>query len=166
MITEYKPPVFPEVSYDTSIFLGGSIEMGEARDWQKEFVEKFTKIKEEGYWDGREWSICNPRRDDWDNTWKQTIKDPNFFQQVSWELTYLDRCKHKVFYFAENTVSPITLFELGIFNTHREVYICAHPDYLRRGNLEVYCHMYHETLFSSLDEVIKEILKNEPNTIN
>lgn len=159
MIIEYKPPVFPEISGDRTIFLGGSIEMGKAVDWQKDFVQKAKEREGKLFWSPYDWNICNPRRDDWDNTWKQTIEDANFYQQVSWELTYLRRCNIKVFYFAEGTVSPITLFELGLHSQDPNTYICAHPDYLRRGNLEVYCHMYDKPLYSSLDEVISKIIK-------
>lgn len=157
MITVHKPPVFPRIDPYQSIFLGGSIEMGNAIDWQSEFIEKAksTKLGKSKVYN---WNILNPRRDDWDNSWTQSIENPQFFQQVEWELTYLERCHYRVFYFAENTLSPITLLELG---THRQnnIYVCADPKYLRIGNIEIYCNKYNIPLYSSLDEIISKIFK-------
>lgn len=42
-----------------NLFLGGSIEMGKASEWQKEFIESFKD---------KNITIFNPRRNDWDST--------------------------------------------------------------------------------------------------
>lgn len=157
MILVHKPPTFPQVNPYRSIFLAGSIEMGKAVNWQKEFIEKTQKLKKAK--SRIEWHICNPRRDDWDNKWKQSIENPHFYQQVQWELTYLEKCYYKVFYFAANTLSPITLLELGTFHKENNVYVCASPDYLRFGNIEVFTNRYNVPLHSSLDEVISKIFE-------
>lgn len=59
------------------IFLAGSIEMGKAIDWQTKVTEALKN---------HDITILNPRRDDWDSSWKPTIDDPKFREQVEWEL--------------------------------------------------------------------------------
>lgn len=59
--------------------------------------------------------LLNPRRDDWDAGWKQDITDPQFFQQVSWELNGLDRADHIILYFVPGSKAPISLLELGLY---------------------------------------------------
>ena len=159
MITVHTPPVFPQINPYRGIFLGGSIEMGEAEDWQSYFKKKKKKTRA-AISRMINWDICNPRRDDWDSSWKQSIENPQFYQQVQWELTYLERCHYKVFYFAENTLSPITLLELGTFHKSENVFMCASPNYLRLGNLQIYANRYNLHLYSTLDEIIEKILKN------
>ena len=153
----YSPPEFPDVSNKVSIFLGGSIEMGNAENWQKTFIER---MDERGYSkrEGRyEYIILNPRRPDWDNTLEQSIENPQFFQQVIWELSYLERCSHRVFYFAKDTLSPITLLELGKFHSLGNTYVCFHPEYKRAGNLEIFCNRYNLTVYPDLDSIITKI---------
>lgn len=157
MITVHQPPTFPQVNPYRSIFLAGSIEMGKAVNWQKEFIDKVSKLKKAK--SRIEYNIFNPRRDDWDNSLEQSIENPQFYQQVQWELTYLERCCFKVFYFAEDTLSPITLLELGTFHKENNVYVCASPKYLRLGNLEIFTNRYNLPLHSSLDEVISKIFE-------
>ena len=56
-----------------SIFLAGNIEMGNAENWQEELTKYFE----------RDFNIFNPRRDDWDSSWKQSINNPQFYEQVN-----------------------------------------------------------------------------------
>ena len=86
------------------VFLAGSIEMGKAIDWQTEITNKCKR---------EDITIFNPRRDDWDSSWKQTIKNKQFREQVEWEINALDQAEKIVIYFDPKTKSPITLMELA-----------------------------------------------------
>ncbi len=77
------------------VFLAGSIEMGNATNWQKEIEDHLAD--EEGI-------ILNPRRDEWDESWEQSIKNKQFRQQVEWELYGLDNASVIVMYFEPNTL--------------------------------------------------------------
>ena len=63
---------------EPSIFLAGSITG--AADWQALVAEML-----------KEYNVCllNPRRVDWDATWKATVDEPQFVEQVEWELNHL-----------------------------------------------------------------------------
>ena len=169
----FSPPEFPTNLTSKSIFLGGSIEMDKAENWQKLFIDRFRQSftstlsimnRDIGYLpDIASWKILNPRREKWDSNLEQSINNPQFFQQVTWELDFLKKCKHKVFYFAKDTLSPITLLEFGKFSTKYpdDVYLYIDPAYLRKGNLEIYCHKYNIRPYESIDSIITTIKSKE-----
>jgi hypothetical protein len=148
----YMAPELPLIGRDDKvIFLGGSIEMDTAPKWQNEFIEKLKPLDDT-------WIVLNPRRTDWDSTWVQSIENPQFFQQVLWEMRGLARADHKVFYFADNTLSPITLLELGKYGGWN-AYIVCEAVYKRRGNVEIFCYENDIPIYRDMDEVIKELHK-------
>ena len=71
---EIKAPKFVNNKVAT-IFLAGSIEMGTAEQWQERVVRMLADTP---------WTILNPRRDDWDNSWKQSWEDERFVEQAQW----------------------------------------------------------------------------------
>ena len=79
-------PILNNFELGKKIFLAGSIEMGNAEDWQSE-VTNYLKLYEESLL--QELTIFNPRRIDWDSSWAQEISNPQFYQQVNWELNAL-----------------------------------------------------------------------------
>jgi len=87
--------------YIPRIFLAGSIEMGVAENWQTRVARDMTDY---------EVVLLNPRRDDWDSSWKQSIDDPQFNQQVTWELDRIDDSEIVIFYFDPNTKSQLLLW--------------------------------------------------------
>lgn len=156
-VTVYEPPRYPKMVEDHRLFLAGSIEMGKAARWQQEFINGFVdKAKKSPYEDT--WGIFNPRRADWDPTWEQKITNANFFQQVDWELTFLERATHRVFYFAKDTISPISLLELGKFAGNGNNYVYVDFSYLRRGNVEIFCHRYQIPVYNHWIDILNEII--------
>ena len=70
------PRWFPR-THGVPVFLAGSIEMGAAEDWQAEVTSALMDTDA---------LILNPRRDGWDSSWEQSIDNPEFREQVEWEL--------------------------------------------------------------------------------
>ena len=132
------------------VFLAGSIEMGVAENWQ----EKVCRLLE-----GSHWTVLNPRRDDWDSTWEQKISNPQFNEQVNWELQGIEEAEHVILYFDPNTKSPITLLELGyIAGSAPEKLIVVCPEgYWRKGNVDVVCDRYQIKKASTIEEACKRI---------
>jgi hypothetical protein len=146
----FDAPNLPTIGpRDTSIFLGGSIEMGKAVEWQSELIGELGQFLDNS------WVALNPRRKEWDSSWVQSITNPQFFQQVDWEMTYLERADHRVFYFAPNTMSPITLLEMGKYGMY-STYVVCDKDYQRRGNVEIFCHRHEIPFYNTLGEVVNE----------
>lgn len=143
-----KPPnSFVHLPLPT-IFLMGSIEMGAAENWQEKITPKLLNC---GY------NVLNPRRDDWDSSWKQSINNPEFYKQVNWEISGLNRASAVLVYFDPNTKSPITLLELGYLlgdKGRRGVIVVCPDGFWRKGNVEIVCERGNFLLLDSLDDAI------------
>jgi hypothetical protein len=129
-----------------SVFLAGSIEMGVAEDWQSTMGKWFLSMG---------WNIFNPRRTDWDSSWIQSYDNPQFNQQVSWELNALEKSDVILMYLDPNTKSPISLLELGLHATSKKLYVVCPDGFWRRGNVEMVCSTYDIPLFNTLEEYKK-----------
>lgn len=149
---EIKPPNHYEQAEDQlSIFIAGSIEMGKAENWQDKFVSEITDD---------DVIIYNPRRDDWDSSWVQSIDNPQFKNQVEWELKYLDLSDIKVFYFDPNTKSPITMAELGLIAGWGDVGIVYCPmGFWRKGNVDIMCVKFGIKMVSTWEDLIAQTRK-------
>jgi hypothetical protein len=149
----YKAPEkYPNLGNDKIyIFLAGSIEMGKAEDWQN----KLTEYVDENH---PAVHLLNPRRDDWDSSWEQTIENKQFREQVEWELDALDEADVVVMYFDPKTKSPISLLELGLHaNTGKKMVGCCPDGFWRKGNVEVVCNRYNIPLVNSMEELIDSL---------
>lgn len=140
----------------SSVFLAGSIEMGKAEDWQTKVWKELKDIP--GL------AVLNPRRDNWDSSWKQEITNKKFKEQVEWELSGLESVDLVAFYFDPKTQSPITLCELGILshklsNFSPKTIVCCPKGFHRKGNVDIVCERYGHTTVDTLDELILGIKK-------
>lgn len=138
------------------VFLAGSIEMGKAENWQKELVEGLSGHENEPY------IILNPRRDDWDSSWEQKITNDNFREQVRWELTALDEADIIVMYFDPNTMSPISLLELGLYATSGKMIVYCPEGFWRKGNVDIVCHKYGIMRAFNMQNLINSVRFGNP----
>jgi hypothetical protein len=132
---------------DHKIFLAGSIEMGTAENWQAKVTKELEDYS--GY-------ILNPRRDDWDSSWVQDINNPNFYEQVTWELDMLDKSDIIVMYFDPNTKSPISLLELGLHacGGSKYMFVCCPEGFWRKGNVDIVCQRYGIPCFENIETMM------------
>jgi hypothetical protein len=130
-----------------SIFLAGSIEMGSAEDWQTTLGKFFV---DKGY------NVFNPRRIDWDSSWVQTYTNPQFYQQVHWELNALDKADQIIMYLDPATKSPISLMELGLHANSKKLVVICPEGFYRKGNVEAVCAIYDIRLYNSIDQFKKD----------
>jgi hypothetical protein len=138
-----------------SLALFGSIEQGAASNWQAKCEEKLKEY---------DIDIYNPRRDQWDTSWVQSIDNPQFKGQVEWELTVLENVSVRLFYFDPNTKSPITLAELGLAAAGLgtlDTIVCCPEDYWRKGNVDIICERYgihqEKTLEDTLFDAVSRL---------
>ena len=115
--------------------------MGSAEDWQRE-METFLS--------GLGYNVFNPRRDDWDSSWQQKFDNPQFHQQVSWEMDAMDKADYILFYFSPGTKSPISLLELGLHASSGKAFVVCPEGFWRRGNVEMVCNRHDISFFESL----------------
>ena len=144
-----KPPsridLAPEVR---TVFLAGSIDMGHAADWQSGVTRAL---------DDRDVVILNPRRDEWDASWDQSIDFSPFREQVEWEIEGLERATVIAMYFAPSTMAPVTLLELGLFAQSGRLVVCCPEGYWRRGNVEIVCKRYAVETVPDLSALAGEV---------
>jgi hypothetical protein len=144
-----KPPMpLPGKGSLPSVFLAGSIEMGQAEHWQVAIERALADSAI---------IILNPRRDEWDASWLQTISNPQFREQVEWELAGQEQATVIAMYFAPATKAPITLLELGLFARSGKVVVCCPEGFWRRGNVEIVCRRYGVPLVWELVELAAEV---------
>lgn len=74
------PQPFDDAPDAPSVFLAGSIEQGTAVEWQRSVIDALCD---------RDCVVFNPRRASWNRELRQSITEPEFAEQVRWELDAL-----------------------------------------------------------------------------
>jgi hypothetical protein len=149
---EVKPPneANGEAPY---VFLAGSIEQGKAAEWQRQIAEGLADL---------DIVLLNPRRDDWDADAEQSVDNPYFAAQVSWEIEYLQESDITLFYFQPDTFSPITIGEFyyklrGFDPDYPSVVVCCPTGYWRKGNIDFMCRHHGVPMVDDIDGLIEKV---------
>lgn len=142
-----------------NVFLAGSIEMGVAEDWQHRFANHFKDMNI---------TFLNPRREEWDNSWVQSIDNKMFRDQVEWELNGLVASDFVAMYFDPKTKSPISLLELGLMAHTSKIFVCCPDEFYRRANVEIVCSRFNISMYNDwemfidvLEHKFKNVLRNK-----
>lgn len=144
---QFKPPTPLPSSFDEpTVFLAGSIEQGQAVDWQ---AQAASALEPHGV------TILNPRRDVWNASWEQRITSAPFREQVEWELDGLTRCEAVLMYFAPGTQAPITLLELGLVAPSGKLIVSCPDGFWRKGNVEIVCARFGVPVVDKLEVAIE-----------
>jgi len=77
--------------------------------------------------------LLNPRQGNFDMT------DPNAARkQIKWEYDHLRKANEILFWFPEETLCPIVLYELGSWSmTKKPIYVGVHQRYARKRDVEI-----------------------------
>jgi hypothetical protein len=136
-VFDFKQPPEPPV-----VFLGGAIDMGQAEDWQSKLAETLDDVS---------CVLLNPRRNDWDSSWEQSIHNPQFKEQVEWELKGLEQATFVVIVLPKDSKAPISLLELGLHVIGRRMIVFCQEGYWRKGNVDVVCNRYGVPVYEDFD---------------
>jgi hypothetical protein len=131
-----------------SLFTAGSIEMGAAVPWQSRLIEHLEDLPI---------TISNPRKGYWDPTVDVKSRDIEFRMQVEWEMNALKAATVICFFFDVNTISPVTLMELGMWASSGKVIVCCGTDYWRSGNVDIVCDRYNIPRVDSFESLIPAV---------
>lgn len=129
--------------YYVTIFLAGTIDMGNSENWQAALVETFSSSE------GR-YILYNPRRDTFTNTPEEME------YQVNWELDHLEKSQIIIMNILGSSKSPVTLLEMGLFMKSGKLLVACEPDYYRHSNVLLTCARYNVPLYPSLQSLIQE----------
>ncbi|PTB38568.1 hypothetical protein M441DRAFT_28922 [Trichoderma asperellum CBS 433.97] len=136
-----------------SVFLAGPTNPTGEADWRETLTEALIELPI---------VIYNPKRSDWDSTWKEDFSDSRWAEQVEWELGMQDKADIVVVFFHKATPAPISLLELGLCVRSGKAIVCAQDGYSKRGNVEAVCRRYGAKFMASeedLKDAVMERLK-------
>ena len=145
-----KPPQALRLLGKKSVFLAGSIDQGQAIDWQAKFEEELADL---------DVVILNPRRDYWDPTWDQSAENKEFRKQVTWEINGMKKAKVIAMNFCVDGLAPISLLELGLHARSGKVIVHCPLGYWRKGNVDLVCERYDLEQANSFEDLIIKVRK-------
>lgn len=122
--------------------------MGAAANWQSEVQAALSSEKV---------VFLNPRREDWNPAWKPEASDPNFREQVEWELAALEEADIILMYFSPGTQSPVTLLEFGLYAQSGKLLVAAPTGFWRKGNVEITGERYNVPRYGDLAGLIQAV---------
>ena len=132
--------------FDDSIFVAGS-SIG-SRDWRNPVCRELGKIMH----------VFNPSRDSF------SYKNPEEIEikteiQTEWEYYYLHKVKNVLFWFDDETLAPIALFELGaaLERNNQNLYIGCHPDYKRRYDVQYQVSKFGHYIQYTIEDLIDSV---------
>lgn len=143
------PGILPESNDYYDLFLAGGIT--DCPDWQKEVLRKLANT---------DLTILNPRRS---TPFTGDIAD----EQIRWEYKALRAVDTVLFWFPEQTVCPISLFELGVFSQRKNtrLVVGTHPNYSRRMDVQIQMELsrpevvVHSNLVSLVGDYLSQSMK-------
>ncbi|WP_297799551.1 nucleoside 2-deoxyribosyltransferase domain-containing protein [uncultured Brevundimonas sp.] len=139
-----SPSPLPLDNQRPRVFMGGSIDMGGAPDWQAAMTRALSDM---------DVVILNPRRPDWNPAWKPEASEPEFRRQVEWELAALEASDVIVMYFAPGTQSPISLLEMGLHARSGKLIVLAPDGFWRKGNVDITAEAYGVRQVRTMEEL-------------
>lgn len=146
------PEPLPNHSPLPLVFLAGSIDQGQATQWQTQLMEQCSDC---------ELVFANPRRGDWDASWGDG--DPRLTEQILWEQRGLELADLVVVVFDPKGKAPVTLLELGqTLSRGTPCIVCCPPGYWRRTNVLETAARYKATVVEDLDQVAEQVQAWQP----
>lgn len=139
------------LGYNKCIFLAGSI--SKAADWQAWMSEQ---LKETCH-------VFNPRRA---GKSKENIDE---LEQIRWEFNALNFCPSILFWFSNETVAPITLFEYGAFLEKavagkKKIFVGIHPEYPRLNDVVIQTQLrslpIQRRIVFSLNDLAEQVIEH------
>lgn len=176
MIREITPDNYQKVDKNfysdkyIKIFLAGTIDNGDSENWQDKLISKLQWYQlnpdsEEdpgfdyalGANEGNDIVIFNPRRENWN----PNSTNEDLINQIKWEQDHLDKADLIIMYLADNSKSPISLLELGLYGPGGKMIVFCTENFYRSTNIKLTCQKYLIPLIQSTDvnNIVKEIEK-------
>ncbi|RBQ08674.1 nucleoside 2-deoxyribosyltransferase domain-containing protein [Pedobacter miscanthi] len=138
---------------DVSVFLAGTIDMGNSADWQQKFINQ-ANVEE----NLKDVIVFNPRRASWDHSWTQSIENIQFSEQVNWELDAMENADVILLFLEGNSKSPISMMELGLFADSGKLIVCCEDGFWRKGNVDIVCKRKGIDQYQTLDQLSTAVI--------
>lgn len=119
-----------------SVFLAGTIDNGDSTNWQEDVIKEIAKLNINNL------DIYNPRREHWNAN--------ELERQIKWEQYHLDKADVIAMVLLDNSKSPISLLELGLYSTSNKLIVFCTPNFYRFDNVRLTCEKYGIELVQDL----------------
>ncbi len=144
-----KPNSPIQVIDGISIFLAGTIDNGKSINWQLEMEDILKDYNV---------TLLNPRRDNWNPNSSRA----EMVKQINCEMDNLDKCDVIFMNILEESLSPITLLELGLYANSGKMIVSCHEEFWRKINVDVVCDRFNIPRYDNFDDAITK-LKSQYN---
>lgn len=113
-----------------SVFFAGTIDNGDSLNWQEELSNMLNSINI---------NIYSPRCLKWNpNCTKEELDN-----QIKWEQKYLDKSDMIIMVLLDESKSPISLLELGLYAKSKKIIVFCTPKFYRYDNVRLTCEKYN-----------------------
>lgn len=127
-----------------SVFLAGTIDNGDSLNWQDKVIIELINLGVKNL------EVFNPRREHWDpNPTKEEIE-----KQITWEQNHLDMANLIVLVLLDESKSPISFLELGLYAKSKKLIVFCTPNFYRWDNVKLTCKKYNIELIQDLNPLI------------
>lgn len=140
-----SPRPLPTTITNRSVFLAGTIDLGNSEDWQEHVVSNLTDM---------DVTVFNPRRMSWNGA--PVLANTSFNEQVKWELDAMERADVIAMYLTGNG-SPVSMLELGLHIRSGKLLVGCDPYFHRHGNVVLTCERYNVPQVGSLKSLIRDL---------
>jgi hypothetical protein len=137
----------PKLYMPIRVFLAGGI--SNCPNWQADAITMAKVLPDDVL-------LYNPKRVDFD------ITDPSAtIKQIQWEHHALTYATGVLFWFPEETLCPITLFELGKLAGKKPLFVGTHPNYARRLDVIEQLKYIDSTIVvrDNLQDVVNDVVE-------
>ena len=145
-----RAPERPELPTAPRIFLAGTTTATKDGDWRERIISRLSEYTV---------VLLNPKRDDWDCTWREHASDPRWREQIEWELDMQEAASIIAFVFLPETPAPISMLELGmhVASGKRDTMVFSHPDFVKSAYVEAVCKRHGSFFCKSENELLEAL---------
>lgn len=137
--------IYPDTK---AVFLAGTIDNGDSTNWQEDLIEYCQDLNV---------AFFNPRRKEWNP--EATTFDLEY--QIKWEQQHLDMADLIVMCLLDNSKSPISLLELGLYAQSGKIIVFCNPEFYRYDNVRLTCEKYDIPLYKVDLDNMKKIIESK-----
>ena len=127
-----------------SVFLAGTIDNGNSLNWQDKTIIELINLGV------KDLEVYNPRREHWNpNPSKEDME-----YQIKWEQDHLDKADVIAMVLLDDSKSPISLLEMGLYAKTGKLIVFCTPNFYRWDNVRLTCEKYHIELVQDIHPTI------------
>lgn len=127
-----------------SVFLAGTIDNGNSLNWQDRTITELIKLGV------KDLEVYNPRREHWNpNPSKEDME-----YQIKWEQEHLDKANIIAMVLLDDSKSPISLLEIGLYAKTGKLIVFCTPNFYRWDNVRLTCKKYHIELIQDTHPLV------------